>query len=115
MTAEQLIYATLSPLMPDARLYPEHLPEKPQFPAAMYRRVSGLSEGTVCAEGDTARIHIHIYADTPAECRERVAAFQAALRRIADGSAEQDGAPDYGYHYELRMYYGVLDYLVQSN
>lgn len=112
MNAEQRVFAACADLFPERRLYPEHLPEKTPLPAAVYQRISGLSEGTVCAEGDTARIHIVIWADYPQACHDLAAQVQAALREIRDGSAEQDTAPDYGYHYELRAHYAVLDYLV---
>ncbi|WP_304335325.1 DUF3168 domain-containing protein, partial [Conchiformibius steedae] len=111
-TPEQVLFAAIAELLPEQRLYPEFLPENTPLPAAIYQRISGLSENTVCSEGDTARIHIVIWAEYPQETREWAAQVQAALRHLPHGTAEQDSAPDFGYHWELKAHYAVLDYLI---
>lgn len=104
----------LMKIVPDDRVFPEFLPENEPFPAVVYQRVGGLSEGTACSEGEAARFHIIVYHRQLMDGTSLARRIQAQLRDTDDYIAEQDAAPDFAYLYDLKAHIITLDYVLSE-
>ena len=112
MGAELTIYNALRGLV-GGRVYPDHLPQRVEYPAIRYIRIGGRADSANCAYDITPRVQIDVYAAQDAAERLRLEqAVLAALEDLAEFEAVLQAAPVHSFDFEVKRYRSTLDYLV---
>lgn len=108
MTAEQQIYALLSPLL---GVFPEHLPNNTPLPALFYQRIGGQKRSTNCGYDEQPEIRITLFAPYPKERADLVAQIKAVC---AAAGLEQDNATQYSFDYATKAHVAIWSYRVEE-
>lgn len=105
----EYVYKTLSPIFPENRVFPEHLPEShADFPSIVYRQIGGVAWGTNCDTSFSELIEIMIYAkDTITrlnEIKQVIGAFEQ------DSIIQINSAPILNFDFYTKTHVATLTY-----
>lgn len=108
MTAEQQIFAGLSPLV---AVYPEHLPVDVALPALVYQRVGGQDNSTNCEADFVPEMRFGLFCASPAQRADLVGQIQEAAWQ--NGWLPEDVLV-YEYDYDTKAHCAIWSYLIDE-
>lgn len=108
MTAEQQIYALLSPLL---GVFPEHLPNNTPLPALFYQRIGAQKRSTNCGYDEQPEIRLTLFSPYPKERAALVAQIKAVC---AAAGLEQDNPTQYSFDYATKAHVAIWSYRVDE-
>lgn len=108
MTAEQQIFAALSPIL---AVYPEHLPVDAPLPALVYQRVGGVSGNTNCILAWQPEMRLCVFASTPQQRALLIGQIQAAAHNAL---WLPEDVLICEYDYDTKAYCAIWSYLLDE-
>lgn len=108
MTAEQQIFAALSPLV---AVFPEHLPVATTLPALVFQRVGGVDDSTNCESGFVPEMRLGLFCETPAQRADLVAQIQQVAQTLL---WLNEDVLIYEYDYNTKAYCAIWSYLIDE-